>query len=202
GRSGQQKRIGPGRIIDQVAPLPHGPYSQCCCDQAFGGVMTVLVEVDSFCPAGPSPPRNLTIAAVDVHLHLGEENCEHRSPDPRNEQAAGDAPAGHTDQAGDAVRADLRTDEQHREVDRDMAQIELSRPVLGVLSTADLDRLCLGPKLRQCRVFRRRLFGHVRSSLIYGWYSATIARSSRRYSQDLPSSVLMRVVEISGVRGR
>src|SRR5699024_12491839 len=101
-----------------------------------------------------------------------------------------------------SVVTDLRADEQHREMDRAVPQIALSRPVLRLHSAADLDRLCLGPKLRQSRVFRRRLFGNVRSSLILGWSSATIARSSGRYGQDLPSSVLMRVVEISGVRGR
>src|SRR5699024_10137909 len=127
--------------------------------------------------------------------------CENRTPDPGNQKAAGDAPARQDHQTGDSIGTDLRADEQHREIDRDMTQIELSRPVLGVLSTADLDRLCLGPKLRQCRVFRPSLFGRVRSSLIYGRYAATIARSSRRYSQSLPSSVWLRVVEISGVRG-
>src|SRR5699024_6361616 len=109
-------------------------------------------------------------------LHLREEHCKDRTPDPGDQKAAGDAPARQDHQTGDSVGTDLRADEQHREIDRDMTQIELSRPVLRVLSAADLDRLCLGPKLRQSRVFRRRLFGHVRSSLILGWSSATIAR--------------------------
>src|SRR5699024_8716827 len=113
-----------------------------------------------------------------------------------------DAPARQDHQIGDSIGTDLRADVQHREIDRDITQIELSRPVLYVLSAADLDRLCLDPKLRQSLVFSRSLFGHVRSSLIHVWSSATIARSSGRYGQDLPSSVLMRVVEISGVRGR
>src|SRR5699024_1436233 len=191
-----------GRIIAHVAPLPLGPHSQRCCDQAFGGVMTDLVEEASLRSAGSSPSRDLTIAAVDVHLHLGEEHCEERTPDPGDQKAGRDAPARQDHQTGDTIGADLRADEEHREVDRDMTQIELSRPVLRVLSTADLDRLRLGPKLRQSRMFCRRLFGHVRSSLIHGWYPPTIARSSVRYSQDLPRSVLMRVVEISGERGR
>src|SRR5699024_8388169 len=129
-------------------------------------------------PAGFSPPRNFTIAAVDVHLHLGEEHREERTPDPRDQKAAGDAPARQDHQTGDTIGTDLRADEQHREIDREVTQIELSRPVLRVLSAADLDRLCLGPKFRQSRVFSRRLFGHVPSSLIYEWYPATIARSS------------------------
>src|SRR5699024_4323686 len=146
-----------------------------------GGVMTDLVEKDPFRSAGSSPPCNLTIAAVDVHLHLREEHCKDRTPDPGDQKAAGDAPARQDHQTGDSVGTDLRADEQHREIDRDMTQIALSRPVLRVLSAADFDRLCLGPKLRQSRVLRRRLFGHVRSSLILGWSSATIARSSGRY---------------------
>src|SRR5699024_12463669 len=115
--------------------------------------MTDLVEEDPLRPAGSSPPRNRTIAAVGVHLHLREEHCKDRTPDPGNQKTAGDAPAREDHQTGASIGTDRRADEQHREIERDMTQMELSRPVLRVLSAADLDRLCLGPKLRQSRVF-------------------------------------------------
>lgn len=163
--------------------------------------MADLIEEDALGSAGASPASDFTVAAVDVHLHLGEEDGKHSAPDSGDQEASGDAPPSQDHQTGDAVGADSGAHEQHREVDRDVPEVELRGPVLRVLAAADFDRLCLGPKLRQRRMFRRGLFGHVRSSLIHGWYPATIARSPRRFGQDLPSSVLIRVVEISGVRG-
>ena len=135
---GQQRaHERPGRVEPPGIREPGSTQAQGNRDKPLGRVMPDAIEEHTGRRRCLPPPRNLAIGAVPQHLHLPEQRRENAPGQTRDKQREGRRRPGRDHEPGDLVGSDRRAQEQPGQVRRDITQVDIGDPVLGVAPAGD-----------------------------------------------------------------